>query len=132
VPLTAQQSQRISQAIAQKISGPCPLCGVRAWHWGQDLVVLRTERFEVAPPTAEEVNAGLNVLLNRQRQIKNIGDLLAQGAEPPIPTPPPPASPPAYPTLPLMCDNCGNTMLLNVFPLGIADLWPEIKTRRVG
>jgi hypothetical protein len=30
-----------------------------------------------------------------------------------------------YPALPVMCRVCGNTLLMNVYVLGIADMWPE-------
>ena len=30
-----------------------------------------------------------------------------------------------YPLLVLLCSNCGNTMLLNVYMIGIADIWPN-------
>ena len=122
MPLTANQSQRISLAIGQKVISPCPLCGARAWAWGSDLVVLQTNRYE----TLAEYFTPLT-------QIGPLDKLRDMGILAPHPQPQAVFStPPAYPTLPLMCNNCGNTMFLNVYALGISDLWPEISAGRAG
>jgi len=118
VALTPEQSARISEVLGQKLQGrPCPVCGVSAWGWGADLVILQAARYPSRPH-------GFGVTWPPQ---------------PPPPAPPPtsllyslataapePPPPPQYPTLPLMCNNCGNTVLLNVYTLGIDDIWPTI------
>ncbi len=119
--LTPEQSARISNVLGQKLQGrQCPVCGVLAWGWGADLVILQSTRYPAAPPSP----------------FLGLGTLGGMG----VGSPPPPSPsllhtfatatleppPPAYPTLPLMCNNCGNTVLLNVYTLGIADIWPLI------
>ncbi len=126
VPLSPQQNQRISIAVGQKVSHPCPLCGVKAWGWGADLIVLQTQRFDTA---AEPLG---------------FGSLATALGQPPSPPPSilsqlavlrslaPVQPPPWYPLLPVVCNNCGNTVLLNVYILGIADIWPAIATSKMG
>ncbi len=126
--LTPEQSARISNVLGQKLQGrPCPVCGVVAWGWGADLVILQSTRYPSAsaPPSLSGIGSEYGAF--------------GVGWPPQSPPPPPPPGsllalaksaleppPPAYPTLPLMCNNCGNTVLLNVYTLGIADIWPLI------
>lgn len=121
--LTPHQSQRISAAVGQKVRLPCPLCGVMKWTWGQDLIVLQTTRYL----TAAEPVTGLGSLAPGQPQQQRLS-VLASLAGHFYPDPPPPA----YPLLSLQCGNCGNTMFLNVYTLGLADIWPDIAAARVG
>ena len=136
MPLTSEQSQYISNAVGQKVTERCPLCGVKAWGWLPDLVVLQTHRYETAPP-----QGGLQSLFppspplppplappvytseSSGSPLERLADIMAARRTPP---------PPAYPMLLLMCNNCGNTMLLNVYTLGIADIWPAIAAGKLG
>jgi hypothetical protein len=119
VALTPEQSARISNVLGQKLQGrPCPVCGVLAWGWGADLVILQSTRYPAAPPSP----LGLGSLAGGFGVGSPPPTSLLTLAQSAIPEPPPPA----YPTLPLMCNNCGNTVLLNVYTLGIADIWPLI------
>jgi hypothetical protein len=126
--LTPEQSARIATVLGQKLGGrPCPVCGVTAWGWGADLVVLQSTRYPSAPPPSGFAGlSGLSGLGGFGVGVppgppKSLLQTLA--SEPP---------PPAYPTLPLMCNNCGNTVLLNVYTLGIADIWPAIALSKMG
>lgn len=133
MPLTAEQTKKISEAVGRKVTKPCPLCGETAWGWLPDLVVLQGQRYETEQPTGFK---GLSTLFNLptptsahdpadQVASSTIASLAAIIAS----REPPPA---AYPTLPIMCNNCGNTMLLNVYTLGIADIWPAIAAGKMG
>lgn len=119
MPLSPLQSQRISEAVGQKVKNPCPLCGQRDWGWGPDLVVLQAQRYSTAP----DLTVGLAAIWRAGGQPSPLDRLKEMGILPPDP-------PPAYPTLPVMCNTCGNTVLLNVYMLGIADIWPSIAAGR--
>jgi hypothetical protein len=123
VALTAEQTARIANVLGQKLQGrPCPVCGVLAWGWGADLVILQTTRYQSAAPSfpGPANLGGFGIGLGSPQP--SLTSLAQSLTEPP---------PPAYPTLPLMCNNCGNTVLLNVYTLGIADIWPQILLSRI-
>src|SRR5262245_36854461 len=123
VPLSSEQAQRISEAVGQKLTQPCPLCLVRAWGWGQDPILLRSQRFELAggrPSLADLTSPPLPTLGGAGGSLASLAALA---------TAPPPA---VYPTLPVMCSNCGNTVLLNIYTLGIADIWPDLAQAKLG
>ena len=115
MPLSGLQTERISEAVGQKITKPCPLCGERAWAWGPDLLILQSQMYETAQLGLADI-----LSLSRQQSPLAAGTPLAM-----------PARPAAYPVLLLMCNHCGNTALLNVYALGIADIWPAIAAGRV-
>jgi hypothetical protein len=132
VPLSPEQTQRISTTVGKKVINPCPLCGVKDWGWGADLVLLQTQR--VDPATASELGT-------------LAGNIFGKPSTPPLETLPPSfydslktlaslaskvEPPPTYPLLPVICNNCGNTVLLNVYFLGIADIWPAIAASSTG
>jgi hypothetical protein len=134
VALTPEQSSRIAKVLGEKLQGrPCPVCGVLAWGWGADLVILQTTRYPPASAPAPGLGSlggfgvGLPSLSEPSRPPSSSPSLLQTLA-----TFAPESPPPAYPTLPLMCNNCGNTVLLNVYTLGIADIWPAILFSKIG
>ncbi len=96
--LTPDQQVRITNMLRMKLTEPCPLCLTKNWQFGENLVMLQTLP---SPP----------------RHRPTVLTTLATGG----PLSPRPG--PSYPTLPVMCQNCGNTVLLNVYKLGLADLW---------
>lgn len=137
--LTPEQSKRISEAVGQKARN-CPLCGERKWGWGPDLIVLQSQRFETATSSTALTEF-----------LRSLGLGASPPGPPPIPLPPPERPiaaevqlavlaglfkkeepPAAYPLLPLICNNCGNTILLNVYILGIADIWPAVASGKTG
>ena len=114
MPLSAEQSQRIATVLGQKLKGrPCPVCGENAWGWGADLVVLQTTRYDTAQLPFPALSSILG--MHRDTPLSLATSVLAS------------QPPPAYPALPLMCNNCGNTVLLNVYVLGISDIWPALR-----
>jgi len=123
VALTAQQSREISEVLGRKVTQPCPVCGQhQTWSWSSDLIMLQSHRYE----TVQEYFGPLGYMpppLPPARQQLEILKSIAGGPESP---------PPVYPTLPVMCSNCGNTVLLNVYVLGIAHIWPDIASARMG
>jgi hypothetical protein len=95
VALTNEQTNRVAEILRVKLTEACPLCLTKRWTFDGNLVMLQTlPRRTFLRPRPTLLTGRLN-----------------------------PQSPPTYPTLPVMCDNCGNTVLLNVYKLGIADLW---------
>lgn len=101
--MTPEQSQRIKNVLSQKITGVCSLCGVRNWIYGENLVTFQTGHAPESPPSSAY-----------QRSLASLAEA-ALGKWP--------APGPTLLLLPLMCHNCGNTHLLNVYQLQIADLW---------
>lgn len=101
MPFTVEQSQKVAAAILAKAKHPCALCGQWNWKYGDRLIIL-----EGGP----EPTPSLYVLAYRQRNQPDLGKTLG-----PLP--------PVYPVLPLWCENCGNTLLLNVYQLGVAEIW---------
>jgi len=103
VALTPDQQVRVTNILRMKLTEPCPLCLTKNWQFGENLVMLET--LPSPPP--------------RHRSTTLLSTWATSSGGPlyrPRPSP-------SYPTLPVMCQNCGNTVLLNVYKLGIADLW---------
>lgn len=88
----------LQRAIDQKI-GTCPLCSQRHWTTNGELAVIQT-----VPRLSRRKSPGLAGLLE------------------PVPV----YRPEEFPVLPLMCKVCGNTVLLNVYALGVSGLWPGL------
>jgi len=101
VALTEDQQLRLANALRAKLTEACPLCRTHQWTFDQSLVMLQ------ALPAPSPSLLGSTYLT---RTLATAGPLA-------------PRPGPSYPTLPVMCGNCGNTVLLNVYKLGIADLW---------
>ena len=87
---------------------PCPVCRDRQWSYGDYPVLL--------PTTAP----GFTYSPNIERGLATLRDYLYPGT-----------GPTSYPVLPVICMTCGNTVLLNVHVLGIADVWGLSTTRKV-
>ncbi len=126
LPLSPEQSQRISAAVGQKVTGRCPLCGQSAWGWLPDLVVLQTQHHETAPELGTLARLASSPPSSESSGLSSFSRLTEQLAGRRTP------APASYPMLLVMCKNCGNTMMLNVYTLGIADIWPTIAAGKVG
>lgn len=100
--LTAEQMGRITTVLRMRMRGPCPVCEIQNWVFGENLVILQSLA-SPGPPAP------------RRRALLTASDFATEvlSGQPG----------PAYPTLPVMCGNCGNTVLMNVYKLNIADLW---------
>jgi hypothetical protein len=122
VSLSAEESRRISAAVGEKIKNPCALCGASAWGWLPNLVSLPTTPYE----TASQQPTGKRALLRNITDVASEASGLSAVASHLAYTPPSPS----YPLLPVLCHHCGNTLLLNVYTLGIADIWPLVVSER--
>jgi hypothetical protein len=108
VAITAEQSERITTALAAKLKGQCPLCFAHQWVWQAELVEMDGH----APPPGG---------------LQGLAQIYAARAGQVTSTPPV-----VFPTMPVMCGNCGHTVFMNVYVLGIADIWqlPPQQARR--
>jgi hypothetical protein len=121
--LSEAQSQRVSLTIGQRLRSPCPLCGqANPWTWGPDPIVLVAQRYETAPDISA-LAAILGTKTSSQLALEALASLGISAGTPMMPVA---ASTQAYPLLPVICRNCGNTVLLNIYTLGLQDLWPAI------
>jgi len=92
---TPEQSKRIEDAITAKGILHCPMCRQRAWVYGDRLILL-----EAGPQPARPFNVA---------EVYRARGLPARGLAALVP----PAAPPiVYPMLTLLCEHCGNTVLL--------------------
>lgn len=106
MPLTPEQMARVTHVLDQKLKGSCPLCNERQWTFGTDLVLLET---------SPEAGSFGPLLFGRRQRHTLLGGVPSSLQSPTV-----------FPMLPIMCRNCGNMMLMNVYTLGIADLWPNL------
>ena len=106
MPLTQDQMDRIARVLDQKLKGFCPLCNERQWTFGTDLLLLET---------SPEASSFGPLLFRRHPRPTILGGVPSSLQGPTV-----------FPMLPIMCRNCGNMMLMNVYTLGIADLWPNL------
>ena len=106
--LTQGQKDRVARALSDKLLGSCPICMNKQWTFGEDLVLLRT-----SPELSKPVTGGLARVISGQSGFPSLDEIIA-GVTNPVAE---------MPLLPVMCRVCGNTVLLNVYALGIADVW---------